>query len=50
MSLHSWLGRHVPDLQASHWDRGHFVSRCTVCGTAMIKLPGLPWKPRGSAG
>jgi hypothetical protein len=50
MSLHSWFGRHVPDLQTSHWDSGHFVSRCTVCGKPMIKLPGLPWQPRANAG
>jgi hypothetical protein len=44
MSLHDWFGRHVADLKTSHWDRGRFVSRCTLCGAAMIKLPGLPWK------
>ena len=44
MSLHDWFGRHVADLRTSHWDRGHFVSHCTMCGAAMIKLPGLPWK------
>ena len=49
MSLHSWLGRHVADLKDSHWDQGHFVSRCTLCGVAMIKLPGLPWRLRSTA-
>ncbi|MEA2999121.1 MAG: hypothetical protein QOG84_554 [Sphingomonadales bacterium] len=49
MSLHDWLGRHVADLRTSHWDRGHFVSRCTVCSAPMIKLPGLPWKILGAA-
>jgi hypothetical protein len=44
MSLHSWIGTHLPDLRSSHWDQGHFVSACTVCGRAMIKLPGLPWR------
>jgi hypothetical protein len=44
MILHELLGRHVPDLNASHWDSGHFVSRCTVCDSEMIKLPGLPWR------
>jgi hypothetical protein len=46
MSLHDWLGRHVADLKASHWERGSFVSSCTVCGRAMIKLPGLTWQLR----
>ena len=49
MSLHDWLGRHVADHQASHWDSGHFVTRCTLCGREMIKLPGLPWRLRPSA-
>lgn len=46
MSLHDWLGRHTPDTAASHWEHGHFVSACTSCGRAMIKLPGLPWTVR----
>ncbi|HYE27690.1 MAG TPA: hypothetical protein VEA61_05595 [Allosphingosinicella sp.] len=49
MSLHGWLGRHAPDLESSHWDRGHFVSCCTICGRAMIKLPGLAWQLRAAA-
>jgi hypothetical protein len=44
VSLHDWLGRHVPDLKGSHWDQGRFVSRCTVCDRPMIKLPGLTWQ------
>ena len=47
MSFHSWLGKHLPDLKASRWDRGHFVSACTVCGLEMVKLPGLDWGLRG---
>ena len=46
--LHALLGRHVADLSDSHWDQGHFVSRCTRCGRAMIKLPGLTWRLRES--
>ncbi len=46
MSLHDWLGRHIANLKTSHWDNGHFVSQCTVCGRRMIKLPGLPWQLR----
>ncbi len=49
MSLHSWLGRHAPDLKSSHWDQGRFVSACTVCGQGMIKLPGLAWQLRAGA-
>lgn len=49
MSLHDWLGRHVADLKWSHWDRGSFVSRCTLCGQAMIKLPGLDWQLQRAA-
>ena len=50
MSLHDWLGRHVADHAASHWDAGHFVTRCTMCGREMIKLPGLPWRLRPAGG
>ena len=46
MSLHSLFGKHVADLKHSHWDGGHFVSTCTVCGREMIKLPGLSWRLR----
>ena len=42
--LHAWFGSHVADTRASHWDNGHFVSRCTACGRAMEKLPGLDWR------
>lgn len=50
MTLHNWLGRHIADTAFSHWDRGQFVSRCTLCGAAMIKLPGLTWSLRRRAG
>ncbi|HEX8525803.1 hypothetical protein [Allosphingosinicella sp.] len=50
MRLHDWFGRHVADLKFSHWDCGHFVSRCTQCGREMIKLPGLTWRLRESQG
>ncbi len=50
MSLHDWFGRHAADLKSSRWDRGHFVTTCTACGRAMIKLPGLPWKLRDASG
>ena len=46
MSLHNWLGRHVADTKRSHWERGSFVTQCTVCDRAMIKLPGLDWQVR----
>lgn len=46
MSLHDWFGRHVANLQTSRWDRGSFVSTCTLCGREMIKLPGLRWQLR----
>jgi len=48
MSLHDWLGNHVADTKDSHWEGGHFVTRCGICGKAMVKLPGLPWRLRGS--
>lgn len=50
MSLHDWFGRHDADTQASHWDRGSFVTSCTVCGRAMVKLPGLAWQLRRAVG
>ena len=46
MSLHDRFDWHDPDHQHSHWENGHFVSTCTVCGRPMIKLPGLPWRVR----
>jgi hypothetical protein len=50
MSLHDWFGSHVADTRDSHWEAGHFVTRCTLCGKAMEKPPGLPWQLRkGSA-
>ena len=45
--LHNIFGKHVADLKTSHWDKGYFVSHCTVCGCEMIKLPGLPWRASG---
>ncbi|HYJ83654.1 MAG TPA: hypothetical protein VEW26_12540 [Allosphingosinicella sp.] len=50
MSLHTLFGRHVADTKASHWDKGSFVSRCTVCDAAMVKLPGLDWRLLAAAG
>ena len=50
MSLHNLLGRHVADLKASHWEDGHFVSRCTVCGQEMVKPPGGEWQLRRTSG
>ena len=48
MTFHTLFGSHVADLKTSHWDRGHFVSACTVCGREMIKLPGLDWRIRAA--
>jgi hypothetical protein len=42
--FHTLFGAHVADTKASHWERGHFVTRCTTCGKPMIKLPGMPWQ------
>ncbi len=44
MMLHRLFGKHDADLKTSHWDRGRFVSECTICGREMVKLPGLPWQ------
>lgn len=44
MIFHNLFGRHLVDFKASHWSGGRFISHCTVCGSEMIKLPGLPWK------
>lgn len=44
MLLHRLFGQHQPDPDANHWEHGHFVSRCTICGCAMTRLPGLPWR------
>ena len=43
MILHDLFGRHLPDHQASRWDRGAFVTSCTVCGRPMVKRSGLDW-------
>lgn len=47
MIWHALFGRHLVDFKASHWDRGRFVSHCTVCGCEMVKLPGLTWQASG---
>jgi hypothetical protein len=44
MSLHDWIGRHIPDLETSRWDQGRFVTRCVKCDREMIKLSGLGWQ------
>ena len=49
MILHNLFGRHVPDPQRNRWEGGYFVTVCTLCGQAMVKLPGLPWKLRPAA-
>jgi hypothetical protein len=46
VSLHSLFGTHVADVKFSHWEGGDFVTRCTTCGAAMVKPPGLPWRLR----
>ena len=46
MTMHDFFGLHVADLTDSHWDAGHFVTRCTLCRREMIKPPGLPWQLR----
>jgi hypothetical protein len=46
MTFHSMFGKHTADLKTSAWEQGHFVSRCTACGAAMIKPPGLVWQLR----
>ncbi len=43
MSLHSLFGFHRPDLKASRWEEGRFVTRCEICGRAMVKPPGEGW-------
>ena len=47
MTFHSLFGRHVANLRTSHWDKGNFVSRCTVCDCPMVKPPGMPWRTSG---
>jgi hypothetical protein len=50
MILHNLFGRHVPDPQRNHWEDEHFVTICMLCGQAMIKPPGLPWRLRALSG
>ena len=50
MNFHQWFGRHVANLKTSHWERGMFVSNCTLCDREMIKLPGMEWGLRTKAG
>ena len=47
MSFHNWFGQHIAEARYSHWDGGHFVSRCAVCHCEMVKLPGLSWRVTG---
>jgi hypothetical protein len=46
--LHQLFGTHVPDPDRNHWDQGHFASVCITCGKPMVRLPGLPWRLRGT--
>ena len=46
MNWHDWRGRHSPDLMASRWDNGAFVTRCTVCAREMIKPVSGTWHLR----
>lgn len=43
MGLHALFGLHKPDLMASRWDEGRFVTTCLSCRWPMIKLPGEDW-------
>lgn len=43
MTFHDLFGLHDPDLKASHWDEGRFVTTCRLCGRPMVKPPGLTW-------
>ena len=43
MTLHDLFGSHAANFKTSHWENGRFVSECTICGRAMVKLPGLNW-------
>ena len=44
MILHNLFGRHIADHDHNRWDGGYIVSKCSICGQALIKLPGLPWR------
>jgi len=48
VNFHSLFGRHEPDTKTSHWERGYFVTQCTVCQREMVKLPGMDWRLRGA--
>jgi hypothetical protein len=43
LNWHQLFGSHAPDLKFSHWDGGHFVTKCTTCGREMVKPPGASW-------
>lgn len=42
--IHDLFRNHVADPQGNHWEDGQFVSRCEICGRAMVKPPGGDWK------
>jgi len=44
MIFHSLFNRHAPDLQASHWEGGRFVTSCVQCSREMVKPPGQQWQ------
>jgi hypothetical protein len=50
VSLHDWFGRQAAGSADEPLDHGYFVSRHSVCGVPMIKLPGLRWKILAAAG
>jgi len=49
MFLHNLFKSHVADPQGNHWEDGHFVSTCEICGRAMVKPPGGSWKLQSKA-
>jgi hypothetical protein len=44
MILHDIFGKHQPDPSDNRWDSGLFVSKCLICGRAMVKPTGAIWQ------
>jgi hypothetical protein len=42
--LRALFHRHEPDLKASHWQGGSFVTDCQGCGEQMFKPAGGTWR------
>lgn len=42
--LHMLFGTQLPDSAGNRWENGLFVTKCMICGKAMVKPAGGQWQ------